>query len=282
MKLSANAVVVVLAALVTTAVVTVPVPQAVAGTDAVFRTACKISHSLPDDPIVFPRKPGVSHLHDFFANKTTDAFSTYKSLRAGATTCKRPEDTAAYWVPAAYQSGQKMARADFAAYYRGGNKEASTIQAFPAGLRIIAGDARATKPQDGNVVRWGCGFDATWTDSSTTPCPLGTRVHLRLRFPDCWDGRNLDSPDHKSHMAYAVRDGGVSMVCPASHAVPVPQLELNINYPDMTGGPGMSLASGSPNTAHADFVNAWDQAVLERLVRHCLRSGLGTGMDVYC
>lgn len=99
---------------------------------------------------------------------------------------------------------------------------------------------------------------------------------------DCWDGRNLDSPDHKSHMAYAVRGGAVSMVCPASHPVPVPQLELDINYPDMTGGPGWSLASGSPNTAHADFVNSWDQAELERLVQECLRTGLGAGTGLNC
>ena len=23
-----------------------------------------------------------------------------------------------------------------------------------------------------------------------------------LRFPTCWDGKNLDSPDHMSHMSY--------------------------------------------------------------------------------
>ena len=28
--------------------------------------------------------------------------------------------------------------------------------------------------------------------------------HVR-QFPQCWDGVNLDSPDHKSHMAYPER-----------------------------------------------------------------------------
>lgn len=32
------------------------------------------------------------------------------------------------------------------------------------------------------------------------PCPAGIMVNVR--FPTCWDGKNLDSPDHMSHVAY--------------------------------------------------------------------------------
>jgi hypothetical protein len=31
-------------------------------------------------------------------------------------------------------------------------------------------------------------------------CPAGMMVNVR--FPTCWDGVNLDSPDHMSHVAY--------------------------------------------------------------------------------
>jgi len=34
----------------------------------------------------------------------------------------------------------------------------------------------------------------------TTPCPYGLRINNF--FPTCWDGVNVDSPDHKSHVAY--------------------------------------------------------------------------------
>ena len=27
-------------------------------------------------------------------------------------------------------------------------------------------------------------------------------IMTSLRFPTCWDGKNLDSPDHMSHMSY--------------------------------------------------------------------------------
>src|SRR5262245_26804551 len=68
-----------------------------------FKVQCPASHRLPDDPIVFPGKPGASHLHQFIGNRTTDANSTADSLLAGGTTCDDQADTSAYWVPALYQ-----------------------------------------------------------------------------------------------------------------------------------------------------------------------------------
>lgn len=46
-------------------------------------------------------------------------------------------------------------------------------------------------------------------------CPDGIR--LEVAFPSCWDGKNLDSDDHRSHMAYPdlVQDGN----CPDTHPV---------------------------------------------------------------
>jgi len=32
------------------------------------------------------------------------------------------------------------------------------------------------------------------------PCSYG--IMISVRFPTCWDGVNLDSPDHMSHMRY--------------------------------------------------------------------------------
>jgi hypothetical protein len=44
-------------------------------------------------------------------------------------------------------------------------------------------------------------------------------------FPSCWDGANLDSPDHQSHM-FSTTKGGFRPAgpCPASHPVKMPQL----------------------------------------------------------
>ena len=70
--------------------------------------SCTYSHSLNDDPIVFPGQVGASHLHDFTGAKTTNAFSTFTSLRAGGTTCAMPGDKSSYWVPALYEDGVRI------------------------------------------------------------------------------------------------------------------------------------------------------------------------------
>lgn len=47
----------------------------------------------------------------------------------------------------------------------------------------------------------------------------------------CWDGRHLDSADHKSHMRYA----GTGGAWPASHPVSLPAISYELDYPGITG-----------------------------------------------
>ena len=51
-----------------------------------FNAACTYSHSLKDDPIVFPGLPGASHMHSFIGNRSTDANTTADTLLANAGT----------------------------------------------------------------------------------------------------------------------------------------------------------------------------------------------------
>src|SRR4051794_19587566 len=83
----------------------------------VFATLCRFSHEAPDDPIVFPGQGGRSHLHTFFGNATTNAESTYDSLRAGATTCRTEQDASGYWVPALYRNGAEVQPISMKVYY---------------------------------------------------------------------------------------------------------------------------------------------------------------------
>jgi len=64
-----------------------------------FQANCSVSHTRPDDPIVYPGQPGGSHNHTFMGNTTTDAYSTTASLSAGNTKCKAPGDKSGYWMP---------------------------------------------------------------------------------------------------------------------------------------------------------------------------------------
>ncbi len=232
--------------------------------DGIFLSLCLPSHVASDDPIVHPGGVGDSHQHEFFGNTTTNAASSYASLRAGETTCRIAADTAAYWVPTLYADGERVAPLKVNAYYlRGGG--AGRIAAFPGGLKVIAGDSTATTAQSRAITGWRCsGLRPGGLSSTPVSCPAGSHAVLVIRFPDCWNGKDLDSANHQSHMAYRVRGA-----CPAGYPVRVPRLALNVHY-ELPAVTDLTLASGSIYSSHADFFNAWNQATLARLVRTSL------------
>jgi len=56
-------------------------------------------------------------------------------------------------------------------------------------------------------------------------------IRQTVIFPNCWDGTNLDSPDHKSHVTYAVGGNyGQGGNCPSTHPVRVPQIMYEIQW----------------------------------------------------
>lgn len=237
-----------------------------------FVETCRFSHRAADDPIVLPGQAGASHDHTFVGNRSTSASSTYDSLRASATTCRRQADTAAYWVPTLFHGGTAVLPEGATIYYR--RATLAEVEPFPDNLRMIAGDARATTPQDPRVTFWNCGIAGGVPRSSTIPaCPgaRGSFLRLHIRFPSCWNGTSLDSADHQSHMAYAMRGA-----CPSTHPVAVPAIELIVRYRSLPGQvPGvgtLALASGGQLSAHGDFLNAWRPRALERLVDGCLNA----------
>ena len=108
---------------------------------------------------------------------------------------------------------------------RGGPSDpnAKNIKAFPKGLRMLAGDMTRTSYNDSNVadkaVNFVClGVDGPATNEfPTTQCKDGLRA--QIVFPSCWDGSNLDSQDHKSHMSYPTGGAPDNGDCPSSHPV---------------------------------------------------------------
>ena len=238
-----------------------------------FVVECALSHQAADDPIVHPGQPGRSHLHQFFGNTTVDADSTPTSLAGGDTTCEQTLDRAAYWSPALLRSGEVVPAIKSTAYYRAGpDVDPATVQAFPPGLAMIAGNAAATAAQNPAVVAWTCG---TSGERASTPpeCAETRKLRMVVTFPDCWNGRDLDVADHKSHLAYS-RAGH----CPTAQPVPIPQLQFTIEY-DHSGPVGdLRLASGELWTGHADFVNGWDQAKLQSEVELCIHRNVVCGI----
>ena len=261
----------------------VPRP-AEAAVDYVFNVNCPVSHYKSDDPIVFAKVPGASHRHAFYGNSTTDAYSTTSSLLASRSTCERGFDTAdrsAYWIPSLYRklpdgrlqevrlSGDDQ---HLSAYYRRtGGPTGDKVSPFPKGLRMIAGDPHATRPQDTIDVAWRCNGDGRDSQADLPNCAAGTLLQALVSFPDCWDGKNLDSPNHRSHMTISRGDRGS---CPASHPKKLPQLtfEVSFNLPPVAGST-YELSSGGRYSLHGDFFAAWDDRVQSALVNSCLNKG---------
>ena len=228
-----------------------------------FVSVCGFSHRAPDDPIAFPGSPGKSHDHTFFGNVSTNAASTAQSLRATQTTCQRSADTAAYWAPTLVNDGKVIVPLDAVVYYT--RRTIVPVRAFPAGLQIVGGDQHATAAQARKVAFWDCG-EGTAATSAVPACPASRRLRLGVRFPDCWNGRELATGLHQTHMTYSSRG-----ICPRSHPVAVPSISVFVTYP-VSGGRSLGLASGGQLTGHADFVNGWQQAELEQLVARCLNA----------
>ena len=249
-----------------------------------FQANCPVSRTnLNDDPIVFPGLPGASHSHTFMGNRTTDARSTLASLQAGGTSCVTPGDKSGYWMPTLL-AGDRAVQPDGpqVIYYKSGVLDHRSVRPFPPGLRYVVGSPTATldefKNSPGAVEGFECG-DSVRNWDIPARCVAGSQLNVRYQAPSCWDGRHLDTPDHKSHMAYPIVG-----VCPASHPVAVPMIEFKMAWPVSGDLSQVRFASGRGYSFHYDVYNVWDPAVLAALVRHCINGGLQCnprGFDQY-
>ncbi|MET7809573.1 DUF1996 domain-containing protein [Streptomyces sp. NPDC005395] len=246
-----------------------------------FQANCSVTHTAPDDPIVFPQQPGKSHDHTFMGNTTTDANSTTASLDAGSTTCLAPGDRSAYWMPTMYDGDRPVLPVGpQTIYYKAGVTDYTSVRPFPKGLRYVVGgpmqSAQEFRDHPGFVEGWECG-DSFFNVDFPTDCPERPEVQVNIRFqaPSCWDGKNLDTPDHKSHMAYPVVNPGTNNnICPADHPVALPMIEFKMAFPVNGDLSRVRLASGASHSFHYDFFNAWDEATLDAMVGHCIVGGL--------
>ncbi len=263
--------------------------------DGAFRNVCDFSHMNFDDPIVFPGQQNATHLHAYFGNTDVDYRSNAQSIAStGNSTCRGGLiNRSAYWVPAVIDTrdGRPVAPSVLSVYYKSGwHHPPEEIRPHPSGLRMIAGDARSTSRQ-GNVW-YSCGESGRSQSSIPANCPRGEDVIMSISFPQCWDGVNLDSPDHKSHMAYPGDRG-----CPRSHPVPLPHITFNVLIPvrsgDDTSHWRLSSDMYGPDqpggySGHADWFDGWVPEFRDEWTDNCTRAHvschshlLGPGREMY-
>jgi hypothetical protein len=296
-------------------------PSAAPDPIGAFRFICNPSHESYDDPIVFPCQPGRSHLHEFFGNSLANAYSTYETLRTtGESTCMNALNRSSYWVPAMMNGHGRVVRPDYAAiYYKNYPVDSPECQhqgtacvPLPRGLRFVFGfslENPATAPNsqtwfncDGPTAEPGHYIDII---EAAAHCPSGNKLGAVVFAPSCWNGHDLDSPDHQSHLAYASYGDWGYLRCPVTHPYIIPQFTIGVWWTtdddlDRSGTwtPGVTStwhlssdenADGTiarPGTSfHADWFGAWDDDTMDRWMTHCINgllncSGgqLGDGM----
>ncbi|XXZ48857.1 DUF1996 domain-containing protein [Streptomyces cavourensis] len=245
----------------------------------------------PDNVIVAPGvSNGAHHMHDYIGNQANDAFATDDVLANGATTCRNQGDRSTYYWPVLrLQNGQDEADVDADGGGRDQNvgeiqtpsevtlkfvgSPVGRVTAMPRFLRIITGDAKAFTNGDANAnASWSCtGFEDRQLKDKYPICPEGSQVVRTFAFQSCWDGRNTDSANHRTHVAFARADGR----CPKGFRA-IPQLVQRIVY-DVPPGPGFAVDSfpeqlHKPITDHGDFINVFDQRLMKTMVR-CINDG---------
>ncbi|WP_433509115.1 DUF1996 domain-containing protein [Nonomuraea sp. CA-143628] len=239
-----------------------------------------------DNVIVAPGVAnGAQHTHDYVGNVSTNNQSTNESLLAASTTCRNGDKSTHYW-PVLRALGQQ----EFDANRRGGGLDGNVgkiltpvqvqitfkgnptakVVPSPQFLRIITGNARVggAEPNAG----WTCtGFENRQLTDKYPLCPRGSRLVRIFDFQSCWDGQNIDSANHRTHVTFPQADGS----CPQGFQ-PIPALEHRLVY-NVPQGPNFAVDGfpeerHKPVTDHSDFINLMNQQQMGQVV-NCINSG---------
>jgi hypothetical protein len=290
-----------------------------------FRTNCNTAWIDYTDPIVLNGQVGASHLHEGSGNTKLDAFSVSATIRTRNSpkgSCRGGSiNFSGYWVPSMLngpigngsvvvqdQSGD----AGWLLYYKPGDApywyQGPDVTALPLGLKMVKGTATATARTGLPIFHCVSEFSGAEypagnnSDELPENCPATmpggmpgagepVRLWMNIPFDQCWDGVNLDSPDHKSHMTSLVWNqagydatkgagspGAQQYKCPDDHPIILTKVTIIPiwrigSYAASTAG--WHLASDvylnsnptAPHgwTGHADWMNGWDPTIIQQM-----------------
>ncbi|EFQ34211.1 hypothetical protein CGRA01v4_03966 [Colletotrichum graminicola] len=282
------------------------------GVDAFWRMECRARVGLARvDPLMNFGTPA-THVHAIHGSNGFSPTANYGDLVAGdCTSCAVTQDRSAYWHPALYfqdASTNEFELVDqvggMLAYYLLNDQD---IKAFPAGFRMIAGDtdrrnytagdpsqpdppksawSTLGQTKQSDLEQRAIGFNClnyarapegtlyrhALPDKAFLDANCADGVRFEMMFPSCWNGKDVDSPDHKSHMAYP--DLVMTGTCPDGFETSVPNLLYEViwdtaAYKSRNGR--FVIANGDLQGFgyHADFMSGWDEDFLQSAVNTC-------------
>ncbi|MGW0989219.1 DUF1996 domain-containing protein [Streptomyces sp. NPDC002486] len=272
------------------------------GSTGTFTTNCGTNQNEnrnSDNVIVAPGvSNGAQHQHDYVGNQSNNAFASDEDLANAETSCQNQGDKSSYfWPVLRIQDGSD----DIDAGQPGGGQDGnvgkivepaeaqlkfvgnrtSDVVAMPKALRIITGDAKSlTNGLNNANTSWSCtGFEDRQVTDKYPLCPQGSSVVRTSNFQSCWDGQNIDSANHRTHVDFVEADGSCSNGFKA-----IPQLQVRLVYdvqaPQINNGQVQNAfaVDSFPEqlhkaiTDHNDFINFFDENVMNKMVQ-CINGG---------
>ena len=219
---------------------------------------------------------------------------TYEQMRAGTENSGNVrENKSLYWHPTVYKVNQQtgeytMVPTWFASAYYIWKPNGEDTVAFPDGFRMIA---RAGSPRsrvlftcDGESAcerADGCSSSA---DADTFPQNACGELEIKIVFPVCWNGVDLDSENHMSHMAYDIEEGSEGAFdgeCPSTHPIRVPEIQFYFRILNYEGGE--HRFSTDDYTLHADYWSGWNATELQYVLENCQQNNsTAANPDAWC
>lgn len=129
-------------------------------------------------------------------------------------------------------------------------------------------------------------------------CTPGSLLRVNIVFPYCWDGVNIDTPDHRSHLSYGLQhtahfgNGG----CDSSHPVAITTISIQSFYLTdaafrahkwRLSSDEMIPGFVAGQSLHGDYWEGWSPTALQTFALRCIfnhgdcsNSSLGDGTRI--
>jgi len=278
-------------------------PLLVVGTS--FKMDFLSSGTVRTDPLKFSEQGQClsDHVHRFYGAVSARSMRpevSYQDLRAATgNTGNVEENKSLYWNPAIYKVNNQHSKKTYeivdiwfaSAYYVFVTGQTT---AFPNGLKMRTSDVKGISRAEATCAgehacerkdARGCeGYEPS--NQSFLPVEGCGELEISIKFPTCWDGKNLEAQGQEQHVIYSPEcdpdehQECFDFSCPSSHPVRFPELHLFVRILGYEGG--AHVFSDGTDVFHSDYFSGWNDKELQNVLDNCENDSEAANPDAFC